>query len=119
MQTRQTSRKTISLPGRYYTGAGEPVDVTLCELSVGGCRFASPGKPMIPGTPIQIYVGASGPHRANVRWSENDEIGVTFAAPFTQAQIDAFENGEEPGAPGAAQSAAFDELPQTKPHRFC
>ncbi|WP_390586981.1 PilZ domain-containing protein [Erythrobacter sp. MTPC3] len=119
MQTRQTSRKTISLPGRFYTGAGQLVDVTLSELSVGGCRFAAPGKALIPGTPLQVYIGASGPHRANVRWSENGEVGVTFAAPFTQPQIDAFENGEEPGTPGTAQADTLDQLSKAKPHRFC
>ena len=39
MKTRQTKRKQSNVPGRYLAGSGEPQDVVLRDVSVGGCRF--------------------------------------------------------------------------------
>ncbi|MBD2842943.1 PilZ domain-containing protein [Erythrobacter rubeus] len=119
MRTRQTSRKTITLPGRYFTGLGSQVDVTLTELSVGGCRFPASGKKLIPGAPLQIYIGASGPHRANIRWSENGEVGVTFATPLSEEQLGRLQDDQAAAASAPAPPGEGDDLPGAMPHRFC
>ncbi|MBV7265282.1 PilZ domain-containing protein [Erythrobacter ani] len=119
MQTRKKPRKTITLPGRYFTGLGSPVDVILTELSVGGCRFPASGKKLIPGAPLQIYVGTSGPHRANIRWAENGEVGVTFTVPLTEQQISEFDSSDLPAFSGKTGADEFEELPGARPHRFC
>ncbi|MCK0129496.1 PilZ domain-containing protein [Erythrobacter sp. F6033] len=119
MQTRQTSRKTVSLPGRYFTGLGSPVDVTLIDLSTGGCRFApGPGK-FTPGTPLQIFVGSSGPHRAKIKWSDGGDIGVTFVTPLSEEVIEQTLDGHVPDLSKDMTPGEFEPMGKSLPNRFC
>ncbi|MBV7258851.1 PilZ domain-containing protein [Erythrobacter crassostreae] len=119
MQTRKTSRKTVSLPGRYFTGLGNPVDVTLIDLSTGGCRFApGPGK-FTPGTQLQVFVGSSGPHRAMIKWSDGGEIGVTFTVPLNSNLVDQSQDGHVPDLSKSMAPGDFEPMDGSRPSRFC
>lgn len=129
MRTRQTQRKTISLPGRYFTGRGSPVDVQLGDLSVGGCRFAIGSDPLPLGAPVQIFVEGAGPYRAIVKWVEGGEAGVTFTVPLTDEQFANFRNSHVPGFPAPDSRvhdnssrdtlASAEAMPKALPQRFC
>jgi hypothetical protein len=119
MRTCQTMRKTISLPGRYLAELGEPRDVTLRDLSVGGCRFDCSGRRFSLASPIQIFVGGTGPHRAIVKWVSDGEVGLSFVTPLSQAQFHAFQAGHVPDISAAMSSVVFDDISEMKPQRFC
>ncbi|WP_298335390.1 PilZ domain-containing protein [uncultured Erythrobacter sp.] len=119
MRTRQINRKLITLHGRYSTGLGEPQDVTLRDLSPGGCRFELSSKKMAPGAPLQIFVGSTGPHRAVVKWIKDGEAGVNFLQPLSEAQFNSFQTSHIPNAPLASSSDAFDDVKDMTPQRFC
>lgn len=119
MQARRTTRKAINLPGRYYTGVGAPIDITLSDVSTGGCRFPAEAGKLKPGSPIQIYVGGSGPHRASVRWLENGEIGVSFMMPLEQDFIDKIQCGHIPDITPESKPGGFKPMGDALPLRFC
>lgn len=119
MQTRQKQRKTISLPGRYFTGLGAPVDAMLIDLSVGGCRFAVGNQTLVPGAQVQIYVGGSGPHRAIVKWTEAGEAGVTFTNPLPDEEFATFRNTHVKVLDPEEKPGDFEGIPDTAPQRFC
>ncbi|QUL37029.1 PilZ domain-containing protein [Erythrobacter sp. JK5] len=119
MRTRKSPRKPINVPGRYFTGLGSPVDVTLSDLSEGGCRFVAGAHTLTVGAPLQIYVADSGPHRAAVRWIEGEEVGVTFAAPIAIGQFDTVKTAHGPELPDQPAPRALAPMPTGLPQRFC
>lgn len=119
MQTRQTPRKTVSIPGRYFTGTGVPVDVTVREISVGGCRFESNSPHLTTGVRVQIEIAGTGPHHGTIKWVENGEIGVTFARKLADADLAAFQSSHIPAATPAAPQSAFRPMKAAKQNRFC
>lgn len=119
MRTRQANRKLISLPGRFSTGLGEPQDVILRDLSCGGCRFEHGAQKVAPGAPMQIYVGQTGPHRAIVRWVQGGEVGLGFEKPLSEQQFRSFQSTHIPDSADVAANAAFDEIGEMTPQRFC
>jgi len=119
MQIRQSSRKEILIPGRYSTGLGAPKDVTLSDLSLGGCRFALGKRSLKPGVQVQLYVGDTGPHSATVKWVKGGETGVTFAKPLSQDLLVSFQSSEVPDAANADERDVFDGNGRVKPKRYC
>lgn len=119
MKTRQKPRKNINLPGRYFTGLGDPVDVLLADVSEGGCRFEAGPQRLVIGSPLQIFVAGSGPHRAAVRWIDNGEVGVTFASPLATELLQSFKASHVPDLSDDATPGDFASLPDSLPHRFC
>ncbi len=118
MQTRQKPRKVLTVPGRYFTGTGEPVKVQLCDLSTGGCRFASGTDTLPPGSELQVIIADRGPYTAHVKWCADGECGVTFAAVLDTATFDRFRNSHvfdftDEGAPGQFN------MPGQTDRRFC
>lgn len=119
MRTRQTLRKNITLPGRYFTGLGTPEDVTLSDLSVGGCRFALGERGLKLGAPVQIYVGKTGPHHASVKWVKDGEAGVTFTKPLSDDLFTSFQASHIPDAANGNVMDEFEDMTGAKPQRFC
>ena len=119
MQTRKKPRKTITIPGRYFTGLGTPKDVTIADLSPGGCKFEADERGLVPGARIQLYVAKTGPHHAVVKWRSDGEVGVTFASPLSDEQFASFESSHVPDSALDIGEAAFDDMPASLPHRFC
>ena len=119
MRTRKTPRKAINVPGRYFTGLGDPVDVTLGDLSEGGCRFPIEAHKLNIGAPLQIYIAGSGPHRAAVRWIDDGQVGVTFATPLSTEQFEKFEGSHVPDLSSDAIPGEFEIASDALPQRFC
>ena len=119
MQTRQTLRKPISLPGRYFTGLGAPEGVVLSDLSVGGCRFSVGERKLSLGMPVQVYVGESGPHRGRVKWVKNGEAGVTFLAPLSNDLVNLLGSDDKPDKATKKAAGDFEEMSFSNPQRFC
>ncbi|MEP0189631.1 MAG: PilZ domain-containing protein [Erythrobacter sp.] len=119
MQTRQKPRKALNLPGRFFTGLGVPVDVTMSDISVGGCRFPVGEQQFAIGTPLQIFIAGTGPHRAAIRWVENGEAGVTFTTPLSEDLVDGMQVSHVPDASEESVPGDFDAMDDAKPRRFC
>lgn len=119
MQTRNTQRKIISLPGRYFTGHGTAHDVMLADISPSGCRFHSDNRRLAVGGRVQIYVESWGPFHAIIKWLRDGEVGVRFTAPIEPANFARFQNSHiKVGSPGPDENA-FDAVPVSPPARFC
>lgn len=119
MRTRKAIRKNINLPGRYSNGPGEPQDVILRDLSTGGCRFNSGLRRLTPGSPLQIYVAGTGPHRAIVKWVAGGDVGLGFTVPLAEDQFRRFQASHIPDAADMNTSVDFEDLSDVKPQRFC
>ncbi|MFL0354904.1 PilZ domain-containing protein [Erythrobacter sp. GH1-10] len=119
MRTRKNQRRSITLPGRYMTSLGTPEDVVLTDLSVGGCRFAMGSRKLTLGTPLQIYVAGSGPHRAVIKWVDKGEVGVTFSTPLSESEFETFQGSHVPDLAAQGMPGDFEPLTDTRPQRFC
>lgn len=75
---RSARRHTISVPGSYRTGAGEPRVVELWDVSEEGCRFQDRANRLYVGTRLTIKVGDIGPIDATVAWIDNTMVGLQF-----------------------------------------
>jgi hypothetical protein len=119
MRTRQKPRKTLTLPGRYYTGLGKPVDVRLNDISEEGCRLGQVSTRLPAGSRLQVYVGEAGPFFAMVKWSQDGEVGVTFATPLSADDVREIKNSHVPDVAAEGTQDAFQPMPQQAPQRFC
>lgn len=112
MRTRQKTRKLLTVPGRYFTGRGSPVDVMLSDLSEGGCRFSAEDTKLAAGLHLQIFIAGTGPYQASIRWIDDGEVGVTFASPLEAAQFEQFQNSHVQAFSPDAAGSAQDQLPR-------
>jgi hypothetical protein len=119
MKTRQSSRKKINLPGRYISGSGELQDVVLRDLSPSGCRFDLGLRRLTPGSPLQMYVAGTGPHRGIVKWVAGGEAGLGFLAPLPESQFGRFQSSHIPDPADRNIGVGPDDIGQIKPQRFC
>lgn len=122
MQTRKKTRRNINLPGRYFTGTGQPVDVVLRDVSEGGCRFPLGSLDLATGSPIQIFIGALGPYRGTVRWIGNGEVGVNFTTPLSAEVVARFQSSHIPDPSGEQPTGTFAPMSPGEggpPRRFC
>ena len=119
MQTRQKPRKVLTVPGRYFTGHGEPVDVRLRDLSVGGCCFASGDDTLPRGSRLQLLIAGRGPYKANVKWCGDGECGVTFAVPLDPESFKQFQNSHVADFSDEGPSATFRSMSGKAGQRYC
>lgn len=119
MRTRQSQRKTITLPGRYLTDYGMPADVVLTDVSVGGCRFKTDSARLSTGTPLQIIIDGTGPHHATIKWVGKGEVGVTFDHKLPEEVLNQFRHSHVSDPNRGAQGGRFDDTSGALPRRFC
>lgn len=81
-EIRREERHGVAVEGRYRTGSGVPKDVSVLDISEGGCRFFDKFGRLIPGARITVRIGAIGPIEATVRWCEDQVVGVEFDNPI-------------------------------------
>ena len=74
-------RHEISIVGRVGSGS-RARDVTVQDLSEGGCRFHDFFGGIAVGTRTTIKLGPIGPIGATVRWCRDEEIGIQFDNPL-------------------------------------
>ena len=94
MQTRKVTRKATHIAGQCATGQGRVFDITVNDLSNGGCRFEYADPHLAQGAPLTLMINGTGPYQAYVRWREGPQVGVSFLRPLGDAQLDALMNGE-------------------------
>jgi len=109
----------INVQGRYFTGLGSPVDVMLRDISEGGCSFPAGQQKVVIGSPIQVYIAGSGPHRGSVRWVEDGQVGVIFTQPLPPEQVEQFQGSHVPDKSAEATPGEFEPMPDVRPQRFC
>lgn len=85
---RREARHGVAVEGRYRTGTGVPKDVSVLDISEGGCRFFDKFGRLIPGAQITVRIGAIGPIPATVRWTEGSVVGVEFDNPIYGPVLD-------------------------------
>ena len=87
-EIRREDRHGVAVEGRYRTGTGVPKDVSVLDISEGGCRFFDKFGRLTPGVQITIRVGPIGPIPATVRWCEGQVVGVEFEDPIYGPVLD-------------------------------
>lgn len=126
MRTRKVERKQTELAGQCCTSQGRLFDITVHDLSNGGCRFADDDPALFVGAPANIMINGTGPHRCFVRWREDGQVGVSFVRPMSEDEIAQVLSGKMP--PRAPAQAMPDEKPASAPQpaaptgmvrRFC
>ncbi len=73
-------RQTLLRKGTLYWG-GVTVDVRLRNISSGGAKVESDHE-LRPGSEVELDLGEAGFHPAEVRWSQDGQIGLRFADDF-------------------------------------
>lgn len=119
MMTRQNHRKPLTLPGRYYAAKGRGVDVTLSNISPGGCRFEQEGDALARDARILVHIDDAGPFPAYVRWVRANHVGVVFVTSLDEAQFAHFRNCHLAMRRESDGDLAPDALAQIKPRRYC
>lgn len=119
MRTRQNHRKPLTLPGKYYSGKGGAVEVTLGDISRGGCSFEKGRHRLEQGAPIRIYIDNAGPFAARVRWVEGEQAGVTFDPPLEAEQLAHFRNCHVARRPTREELVNPGTLAASRPRFHC
>ncbi len=78
-----TRHRILVRRGATYRSGEQPVEAALHDLSVYGCRLASPA-PHEEGDRLWLQLGG-GPVGATVVWTDADQIGCRFDAPIDRA----------------------------------
>ncbi|WP_427964310.1 PilZ domain-containing protein [Altererythrobacter sp.] len=94
MRARKVERKRTDIGGQCCSVQGRVFDVVLSDLTQGGCRFRDPQRILAIASPVNMTIDGTGPHRAHVRWREQEEVGVSFIRPLTAEQVEALISGK-------------------------
>ncbi len=116
MEERRDERHGITVPGRYRTGSGMAVEVTLRDLSRGGCQIHDRLGRLSVEQFLTIRIGPIGPIDSRVRWLDGRVAGIRFDQPLADSVLDhicaiAEESGGAPPKP--AQVEALRESVET------
>lgn len=88
MEERREERHGITVQGRYRTGSGMAVDVTLRDLSKGGCQVHDRLGRLEVEQFLTIRIGPIGPIDSRVRWLDGRVAGIRFDAPLNDSVLD-------------------------------
>ena len=109
MKTRKVERKRTEINGQCCTNQGRLFDITVCDLSDGGCRFRDADNSLFVGVAVSIMINGTGPHRCYVRWREGVQVGVSFVRPLSPAQLDELLYGRPIAAAPATMPSPVEE----------
>ena len=98
MQTRKDNRITTDAAGSYKTNLGNEWEVEVADLSRGGCRVDDRYGGLKLGEYVELEIGGTGPHKAEVAWRQSDRVGLEFARPLAQSVLARIERGDWDGA---------------------
>ena len=85
---RASERLAISRPSTLRAHDGEPIDVTIEDLSITGCRIST-SLTWNMGDALMIGLPGVGTRLCYIVWSNGGEIGCEFEAPLARADIEA------------------------------
>lgn len=101
--------------GAYRTKRGDEWAVEVTDLSRGGCRVDDPYGGLNLGEYVELDIGGTGPHTAEVAWRQLDRVGLEFARPLSQSVLARIATDDWDGA--------ADEFAKTRHQgfvrRFC
>jgi len=83
---RAAERLPVERPSTLRGPDGKPVDATIDDLSLTGCKLAVPASAAIEQE-VMIGLAGVGIRTARVVWSEADQIGCEFDTPLTNAEL--------------------------------
>ncbi|MEL6239428.1 MAG: PilZ domain-containing protein [Pseudomonadota bacterium] len=98
MQTRKDTRIPTNAEGSYRTGLGREWEVEVADLSRGGCRVDDLHGGLKLGEYVELTIGRTGPHKAEVAWRQSDRVGLEFVKPLAQSVLARIEQNDWDGA---------------------
>ena len=118
MKTRKIDRTPITARGTLRTVDGKSRDVVILDLSEGGCRIGEGVDDIFNAAPVELHFSGTGPHRANVRWVRDGEIGIGFVRELAPALLDQLSDPDSTAAP---TQAGYPQAgtPKKPVRRFC
>ena len=78
---RRSSPRANTKASVILTSNGRSVSAELCDISTSGARVRT-RRPLVADSSVLLGVSGMPPLRAYVRWSDEEEIGLSFAAPI-------------------------------------
>ena len=75
----RSDRRPVDLTGFLALDDGSTSAITILDMSYEGCRIATAAS-LSPGQPVKLAVARLGGIAATVRWAENGQAGLVFAA---------------------------------------
>jgi len=84
---RLADRSPLGRVGTLRNDRGEPIDVVIVNLAVGGARIDSP-VPLDLNERIVLGIPGLGRHILYVVWADGARHGCRFATPLRQAEVD-------------------------------
>jgi hypothetical protein len=91
---REPRQRLLRAGTLYWSGISIPV--RLRNISEGGAGVES-GRELCPGAEVELDLGEAGFQIAEVRWSNDGQVGLRFAAPFDiEALAPSQQHGERP-----------------------
>lgn len=98
MKARQDTRITTAASGSYRTMRGNEWEVEVADLSRGGCRVTDPNGGLKLGEYVELFIGGTGPHKAEVAWRQLDRVGLEFARPLSESAMARIADNDWDGA---------------------
>ncbi|MGX7927808.1 hypothetical protein ACWPMX_14670 [Tsuneonella sp. HG094] len=79
---RAGERDVVSLEGRCRIGDGAEEAVAVLDFDARGCRVRGITTAVVKNAPVLLWLGATGPHPARLRWLKRGSAGLAFEAPL-------------------------------------
>lgn len=112
MRTRQVDRKKVEVAGQCCSVQGRLFDISIEDLTKGGCGFSDPADVLKVGSPVNLMISGTGPHRAHVRWKAEGKVGVSFQRPLSDEMVEDLIEGRKPApTPDPAPAASNQPSP--------
>jgi hypothetical protein len=73
----RSERRGVTMHGHLLRGDGQPVGITLLDLSYDGCGIETPVE-LAPGEPVKLSVLGRGAIDTHVCWYEDGKAGLNF-----------------------------------------
>lgn len=84
--SRTAERLPVERPSTLRSEDGKPIDATIEDLSITGCRLTLPTDASI-GDDVMIGLAGVGIRSAMVIWSDANQVGCAFDKPLTMAEF--------------------------------
>lgn len=80
MKRRSSPRVNATARAILRTG-GKTISAELCDISASGAKVRT-NRQIAPGPSVQLTLPGMPPIRAHVRWTEEEELGLSFETPI-------------------------------------